>query len=55
MVEAIGGESENYQERIDYNVNGLKRDSLFLKSGAAVGCAAPFASCNRFERIAGQT
>lgn len=41
-VEAIGGESENYQERIDYNVNGLKRDSRFLKSGAAVGCAAPF-------------
>ena len=41
MVEAIGGESENYQERIDYNVNGLKRDSMFLKFGAAVGCAAP--------------
>ena len=41
MVEAIGGESENYQERIDYNVNGIKRDTNYLKSGAAVGCAAP--------------
>ncbi len=43
MVEAIGGESENYQERIDYNVNGIKRDSMFLKCGAAVGCTAPLA------------
>ena len=41
MVEAIGGESENYQEKIDYNVNGLKWDSMFLKFGATVGCAAP--------------
>lgn len=42
IVEAIGGESENYQERIEFNEAAIKRSAKRLKWGAAIGSAAPF-------------
>ncbi len=42
IVEARGGESENYQERIDFNEAAIRRSAIRLKWGAAIGCTAPF-------------
>ena len=41
MVEAIGGETENYQERIEYNTAAIRKSAKRLKLGAAMECAAP--------------
>lgn len=41
LNEAIGGEAENYQEKIDFNVASLKSDGLFLRMGTVTGCLAP--------------
>ena len=41
LIEAIGGETENYQDKIDFNVAALKSDGLFLRMGTVTGCSAP--------------
>ncbi len=43
LVEAIGGEAENYQERIEYNTAAIRKSAKRLKVGAALGYAAPIA------------
>ncbi len=43
LVEAIGGETENYQERIEFNTAAIRKSAKRLKLGAAMGCAAPIA------------